>query len=85
MLLNPMKQLQKEEFQFIKDNRLNVGRTIKEIREKRGFSQDYLANLMDVSRSTISKIENGKFSFSIDYLSKLSYYLNFKFQLLDKE
>lgn len=80
-----MEQLQNEEIQFIKDNRLNVGRKIKEIREKRGYSQDYLANLMDVSRSTISKIENGKFSFSIDYLSKLSYYLNFKFQLVDKE
>ena len=74
-----------EELQFVKQNRLRIGGTIKEIREKRGYSQDHLANLMDVSRSTISKIENGKFSFSINYLSKLSFYLNFNFQLVDNE
>jgi len=74
-----------QEFQFIKDNRLHLGRAIKDFRERRGYSQDYLANIMDVSRSTILKIENGKISFSIDYLSKLSVYLNFDFQLVDKD
>jgi len=74
-----------QEFQFIKDNSLHLGRAIKDFRERRGYSQDYLANIMDDSRSTILKIENGKISFSIDYLSKLSVYLNFDFQLVDKD
>jgi len=64
-------------------NRLEIGKALRLIREKRGYSQDHLADLMNVSRSTISKIENGKFSISIDYLSKLSIYLNFNFSLVD--
>lgn len=33
---------------------------------------------MKVSRTTISKIENGKFNCSIDYLSKFSWFLGFE-------
>ena len=62
---------------YLHDCRLKMGETIREIREKRGYSQDELASIMEVSRSTISKIENGKFSFSIDYLSKFSWFLDF--------
>jgi len=61
-----------------------VGLKVREFREKKGFSQDVLAEIIGVSRSTISKIENGKFSFSIDYLSKLSLFLDFQISLEDK-
>ena len=57
--------------------RLKMGETIKKIRSKKGYNQEQLANLMKVSRTTISKIENGKFNCSIDYLSKFSWYLGF--------
>jgi transcriptional regulator with XRE-family HTH domain len=66
---------------YIYDYRIKVGETLKEMREKKGYSQDELAEIMNVNRSTISKIENGKFSFSIDYLSKFSWFLDFEFQL----
>lgn len=68
---------------FIKEHRLKIGEEIKVIREKRGYSQDDLAEIMKVSRSTISKVENGKFSFSIDYLSKFSWFLDFDFSVVD--
>lgn len=67
---------------FITNNRIRIGHLVREIREKHGYSQDTLAELMEVSRSTISKIENGRFSFSIDYLSKLSLYLGFDITLI---
>lgn len=67
--------------QFIRDYRTKIGDTIKNIREKKGYSQDELAEIMNVNRSTISKIENGKFNLSIDYLSKFSWFLDFEFQL----
>jgi transcriptional regulator with XRE-family HTH domain len=54
-----------------------VGQKIREFRERKGFSQNHLAAMMDVNRSTISKIENGKFAISIDYLAKFSRFLEF--------
>ena len=68
---------------YLHDCRLKTGQKIREIREKRGYSQDELAEIMEVNRSTISKIENGKFSFSIDYLSKFSFFLNFDLTIVD--
>ena len=68
---------------YLHDCRLKMGQNIREIREKRGYSQDELAEIMEVNRSTISKIENGKFSFSIDYLSKFSFFLNFDLAIID--
>ena len=70
---------------YLHDCRLKMGQNIREIREKRGYSQDELAEIMEVNRSTISKIENGKFSFSIDYLSKFSFFLDFDLTLLDNK
>ena len=63
--------------------RLKIGKTIKEIREKRGYNQEQLAEIMQISRSTISKIENGKFNCSLDYLSKFSWYLDFNISIID--
>jgi DNA-binding XRE family transcriptional regulator len=67
---------------FIKENRLKIGDSIREMREQRGYSQDELAEIMEVNRSTISKVENGKFSLSIDYLSKFSWFLDFNLSVV---
>ena len=64
---------------FIMEYRLKIGEAIKEVREQRGYSQEELAEIMSISRSTISKIENGKFAISIDYLAKFGWYLKFDF------
>lgn len=71
----------KNKEKFIRDYRIKIGDSIKNMRENKGYSQDELAEIMNVNRSTISKIENGKFNLSIDYLSKFSYHLDFEFQL----
>lgn len=70
---------------YLHNHRLKIGKTIREIREKRGYSQDELAVIMGVNRSTISKVENGKFSFSIDYLSRFSWFLDFDFLLVNNK
>lgn len=62
----------------ILESRIKIGGTIRSIREKRGLSQEQLAEKMNISRSTISKIESGKFNCSIDYLSKFAAFLNFE-------
>lgn len=68
---------------FIRDYRLKIGDDLRNMREKKGFRQDELAEKMNVNRSTISKIENGKFNLSLDYLSKFSWFLDFEFQLIE--
>jgi transcriptional regulator with XRE-family HTH domain len=69
---------------YLYDSRFKIGEKLKEFREKRGYSQDELAEIMNITRSTISKIENGRFAFTIDYLSKLGWHLNFDINLINK-
>lgn len=68
--------------QDIFDNRNKIVSRLKEIREEKGFSQEQIADLMKVSRTTVSKIESGKFNCSLDYLSKFSFVLGFKIDLV---
>jgi DNA-binding XRE family transcriptional regulator len=75
-----MKLILEEQENYIKDYRIKIGNALRTIREKRGYSQDELAEVMNITRSTISKIENGKFNLSVDYLSKFSWFLDFDFQ-----
>lgn len=66
---------------YLLDCRLKMGESIREIREKKGYNQEQLAEIMKVSRTTISKIESGKFNCSIDYLSKFSWFLGFEINI----
>ena len=68
----------------IKDYRLIIGDKIRLIREKRGYSQEQLAELMQINRSTISKIENGKFGITVDYLVRFSIFLDYEFKVIEK-
>ena len=44
------------------DDKLVLQNRVKEARQKLGLSQEALANLVGVSRNTISSIETGQFS-----------------------
>lgn len=44
------------------DDKLVLKNRVKEARQKAGLSQETLANLVGVSRNTISSIETGQFS-----------------------
>jgi transcriptional regulator with XRE-family HTH domain len=68
----------------IKDYRLKLGDKIRIVREQRGYSQEQLAELMNINRSTISKIENGKFSITVDYLVRFSIFLDYEFKVVER-
>jgi transcriptional regulator with XRE-family HTH domain len=68
----------------IKNYRLKLGNKIRIVREQRGYSQEQLAELMKINRSTISKIENGKFSITVDYLVRFSIFLDYEFKVIEK-
>ncbi|NNV57308.1 helix-turn-helix domain-containing protein [Limnovirga soli] len=71
--------------QYIQENREVIGKQIRTFRENKGFSQDELAEIMEVNRSTISKVETGKFAITIDYLVKFAWYLDFDISVLEKK
>lgn len=67
----------------ILEHRMLVGNKVKEYREKRGYSQDGLAAAMQIHRTTISKIENGRFAVTIDVLGRLAKFLRFQIEFTD--
>lgn len=68
----------------IKDYRLKLGDKIRQVRERKGYSQEQLADMMNINRSTISKIENGKFSITVDYLVRFSIFLDYEFKVIER-
>ncbi len=68
----------------INDYRFKLGEKIKLVREQKGYSQDQLAVLMNINRTTISKIENGKFSITVDSLARFSICLEYEFKVIEK-
>ena len=71
--------------QYIQENREAIGKQIRAFREKKGFSQDKLSEIMEVNRSTISKVETGKFAITIDYLVKFAWYLDLDISVMEKK
>lgn len=53
------------------NDRERIGGLIRAIRQERGMTQEQLAELAGMSRTTICKIESGKFNASIDLLAKV--------------
>ena len=71
--------------QYIQEKREALGKEIRAFRENKGFSQDELSEIMEVNRSTISKVETGKFAITIDYLVKFAWYLDFDISVRSKK
>ena len=71
--------------QYIQEHRETIGKQIRAFREKKEYSQDELAEIMEVHRSTISKVETGKFAITIDYLVKFGWYLDFNISVLEQK
>lgn len=64
-----------------------LGKRIKEIRKKRGYTQEKLAELLEISASSISKIESGIFHPSEENLENIAKVLNveiFKLYMFDR-
>ncbi len=79
-----MDDIKQKKEEYIRTNRSNIGMEICRHRLKKGYSQAVLADLMGISRATISKIENGKFAISVDYLAKFSWHLDFNIKISEK-
>lgn len=65
--------------------RRRIGAWLREMREEKKMSQDELAAKLKVHRATVSKIEAGKWAFSIDVLFKFCIALDAYVFLLPKD
>lgn len=54
------------------DNKKLLGKRIKEIRKKLGYTQEQLSELIDIETSSLSGIESGRFFPSLHVLDKMS-------------
>jgi len=70
--------------EYLSEVRKLYGSWIKQIREEKGQTQQQMADEIGMSRSTISKIEDGKWNFGIDTLTIFSQYLDFYLFFLEK-
>ena len=70
--------------EFISGNRYDIATEICRYRLKKGYSQAIMADLIGISRATISKIENGKFAISVHYLAKFAWHLDFNINITEK-
>jgi transcriptional regulator with XRE-family HTH domain len=50
----------------------SIGLKIRQIREKKGISQEMLANECEMDYSQLHRMEMGKVNFSVSYLAKVS-------------
>lgn len=53
------------------NDRLRIGSRLRELREAQGLTTTLLGERCGLTQSTISKVENGKWSVSLDILSKI--------------
>jgi len=60
----------------MKSSKEIIGTMIKSRRKERDFTQKQLADLLEVDRQYVWRLENGKVNFTMDYLDKVIYKLN---------
>ena len=65
--------------------KVRIGKRIREIRIKKGFSQEKLALLSDLDRTYLPSIENGKRNISITVLERISNALGMTVSEITKE
>ena len=65
--------------------KVRIGKRIRELRIKKGFSQEKLALLSDLDRTYLPSIENGKRNISITVLERISNALGMTVSEITKE
>jgi transcriptional regulator with XRE-family HTH domain len=56
----------------MKDLSVRIGENIRQLRTKKGLSQDNLASILGVDKSYISRIENGQKNLTLNSLMKIA-------------
>ena len=49
-----------------------IGFNIRKVRESKGFSQEYMANVLDISQASYARLENEDTKVTVDRLQKIA-------------
>jgi transcriptional regulator with XRE-family HTH domain len=63
-------------WEIMKSTKEILGSLIKSRRLEKNFTQKQLADLLEVDRQYVWRLENGKVNFTMDYLDRVIYKLN---------
>lgn len=69
----------------LNNERIRIGSRLRELREAQGLTTTQLGERCGLTQSTISKVENGKWSVSLDILSKVCEALGAELNINDKD
>lgn len=50
----------------------NIGFNIRKIREQKGFSQEYMANVLNISQASYARMENEETKITVERLQKIA-------------
>jgi transcriptional regulator with XRE-family HTH domain len=67
---------------YLLEKRYEIGKKIAELRKEKGISQSEMAELIGTKQTTISKIEAGKWNFSIDFINAILLKLDLRVEFL---
>jgi DNA-binding Xre family transcriptional regulator len=68
---------------FLQQERVRIGTRIREIRKERNIEAKALAQLVNIDAANLSRIEQGRYSVGLDILSRISFALGAKIELVD--
>jgi DNA-binding XRE family transcriptional regulator len=72
-----------EERLFVHDERVRIGASIRELRNKRNMEAKVLAQKAGIDAANLSRIERGLYSVGLDVLAKIALVLGAKIELAD--
>lgn len=64
--------------------RYEIGQIVKHARNKKGLTQVQVSKLTRINKTTISEIENGRFTGSFDIFERLLNAIGLQFEVVDK-
>lgn len=72
-----------DERNFLYQERVRIGKRIREIRNERNIEAKMLAQIVNIDAANLSRIEQGRYSVGLDILSRISFALGAKIELVD--
>lgn len=68
---------------FFHQERARIGARIRELRKEKNIEAKMLAQIANIDAANLSRIEQGRYSVGLDILSKITFALGAKIELVD--